>query len=244
MNPNDTEHQTMNAGADSAQESVNGAASEAASEADPVAVLEAEKADLKDKLLRLMADMENLRRRTEREVADARTYAVANFARDMLNVATTSAAPSRACRRMPAAPPRALQGPDRRHRPHRARPAQDPRAPWSQEARPAGQKFDPNVHQAMFEIPNAEVPNGTVLQVVQSGYVIGERVLRPHGRRFQGRPEGRQRRRLRGCGQFIGCFLRTNLRLNWVQHENGAFPPSLWGRAGRGVLRFLSSSPR
>ena len=44
---------------------------------------------------------------------------------------------------------------------------------------PQGQKFDPNVHQAMFEIPNAEVPNGTVLQVVQSGYVIGERVLRP-----------------------------------------------------------------
>jgi molecular chaperone GrpE len=44
---------------------------------------------------------------------------------------------------------------------------------------PQGQKFDPNVHQAMFEIPNADVPNGTVLQVVQSGYVIGERVLRP-----------------------------------------------------------------
>src|SRR4028119_735550 len=103
MNPNDTEHQTMNAGADSAQESVNGAASEAASEADPVAVLEAEKADLKDKLLRLMADMENLRRRTEREVADARTYAVANFARDMLNVAdnvrrTTETVPAAARR--------------------------------------------------------------------------------------------------------------------------------------------------
>jgi molecular chaperone GrpE len=44
---------------------------------------------------------------------------------------------------------------------------------------PQGQKFDPNLHQAMFEIPNAEVPNGTVLQVVQSGFVIGDRVLRP-----------------------------------------------------------------
>src|ERR671921_2237193 len=85
MNPNDTEHQTMNPQADSAPEALHEAAS--APEADPVAVLEAEKADLKDKLLRLMADMENLRRRTEREVADARTYAVANFARDMLNVA-------------------------------------------------------------------------------------------------------------------------------------------------------------
>ena len=44
---------------------------------------------------------------------------------------------------------------------------------------PAGQKFDPHFHQAMFEIPNAEVPNNTVVQVVQDGYTIGERVLRP-----------------------------------------------------------------
>ena len=44
---------------------------------------------------------------------------------------------------------------------------------------PEGQRFDPNFHQAMFEIPNADVPNGTVLQVVQAGYAIGERVLRP-----------------------------------------------------------------
>jgi len=42
-----------------------------------------------------------------------------------------------------------------------------------------GQKFDPNFHQAMFEIPNADVPNNTVLQVVQAGYTIGDRVLRP-----------------------------------------------------------------
>ncbi len=65
-------------------------ASEASPEtaaADPVAALEAEKAELKDKLLRTLADMENLRRRTEREVADARTYAVTSFARDMLTVA-------------------------------------------------------------------------------------------------------------------------------------------------------------
>ena len=52
-----------------------------------------------------------------------------------------------------------------------------------------GQKFDPHVHQAMFEVPNAEVPSGTVVQVVQSGYVIGDRVLRPPRRRRQGRPE-------------------------------------------------------
>src|SRR5215210_2188534 len=79
MNPNDTENQNAAPQAEPAND--------AAPEADPIAVIEAEKADLKDKLLRLMADMENLRRRTEREIADARTYAVANFARDMLNVA-------------------------------------------------------------------------------------------------------------------------------------------------------------
>ena len=44
---------------------------------------------------------------------------------------------------------------------------------------PQGHKFDPNMHQAMFEVPNDEVPNGTVIQVVQSGYAIGDRVLRP-----------------------------------------------------------------
>src|SRR3982751_3626296 len=67
--------------------SANDAPTQAAQEADQVAALEAEKMDLKDKLLRTFADMENLRRRTEREVADARAYAVTNFARDMLNVA-------------------------------------------------------------------------------------------------------------------------------------------------------------
>ena len=85
MNPNDTDNQNTTPQAEAANDAGNQAAF--APEADPIAVLEAEKADLKDKLLRLMADMENLRRRTEREVADARTYAVANFARDMLNVA-------------------------------------------------------------------------------------------------------------------------------------------------------------
>src|SRR6478752_2678851 len=79
MKPNDTEQQNA---------TQTEAAPEAADTAvDQVAALEAEKNELKDKFLRLMADMENLRRRTEREVADARAYAVTNFARDMLNVA-------------------------------------------------------------------------------------------------------------------------------------------------------------
>jgi molecular chaperone GrpE len=178
MNPNDTENQNAAPQAEPA----NDAAPEAASapEADPIAVLEAEKADLKDKMLRLMADMENLRRRTEREIADARTYAVANFARDMLNVADNvrraiESVPEEA-RSTAEGPFKALiEGIDLTERDL----LKNLERHGVKKLDPQGQKFDPNVHQAMFEIPNAEVPNGTVLQVVQSGYVIGERVLRP-----------------------------------------------------------------
>src|SRR5690606_38112120 len=74
-------------GADPAQDNIAPAAAEPATEADVIAALEAEKTELRDKLLRTLADMENLRRRTEREVADARSYGMAGFARDMLSVA-------------------------------------------------------------------------------------------------------------------------------------------------------------
>jgi molecular chaperone GrpE len=171
MNPNDTENQNAAPQAEPANDVAPEAAS--ASEADPIAVLEAEKADLKDKLLRLMADMENLRRRTEREIADARTYAVANFARDMLNVADNvrraiESVPEEARSTAEGAFKGLIEGIDLTERDL-----------LKTLERHGVKKFDPNVHQAMFEIPNPEVPNGTVLQVVQSGYVIGERVLRP-----------------------------------------------------------------
>jgi molecular chaperone GrpE len=178
MNPNDTENQNAAPQAEPA----NDAAPEAASapEADPIAVLEAEKADLKDKMLRLMADMENLRRRTEREIADARTYSVANFARDMLNVADNvrraiESVPEEARSTAEGAFRALIEGIDLTERDL----LKNLERHGVKKLDPQGQKFDPNVHQAMFEIPNAEVPNGTVLQVVQSGYVIGERVLRP-----------------------------------------------------------------
>ena len=178
MNPNDTENQNAAAQAEPANDVAPEAAS--APEADPMAVLEAEKADLKDKLLRLMADMENLRRRTEREVADARTYAVANFARDMLNVADNirraiESVPEEASSTAEGAFKGLIDGIDLTERDL----LKTLERHGVKKLDPQGQKFDPNVHQAMFEIPNAEVPNGTVLQVVQSGYVIGERVLRP-----------------------------------------------------------------
>jgi molecular chaperone GrpE len=149
-------------------------------EPDPIAVLEAEKTDLKEKLLRTLADMENLRRRTEREVADARTYAVTNFARDMLNVADNF---QRAVDSVPAEARAAdnpvlkalIEGVELTERDM----LKTLERYGVKRLDPEGQKFDPNVHQAMFEVPNPDVPSGTIVQVVQSGYVIGDRVLRP-----------------------------------------------------------------
>jgi molecular chaperone GrpE len=181
MKPNDTDTQNMaNGGAAPAQEPANDTAPAARTEPDPISVLEAEKTDLKDKLLRTLADMENLRRRTEREIADARAYAMTNFARDMLTVADNV---RRAIESVPAEARESAEGAFKdllggielterdllktleRH--------------GVRKLDPQGQKFDPNLHQAMFEVPNPDVPAGTVVQVVQSGYVIGERVLRP-----------------------------------------------------------------
>ena len=158
-------------------------ASNEKAEADILAVIEAlnvENASLKDKALRTMADMENLRRRTEKEVADARAYAVTAFARDMLSVADNA---RRGIESIPADALATADGPFKalvegvelierdllktleRH--------------GIKKLEPHGQKFDPNLHQAMFEVDDASVPSGTVTQVVQAGFVIGDRVLRP-----------------------------------------------------------------
>jgi molecular chaperone GrpE len=147
---------------------------------DPVEALTAENAELKDRMLRLAADMENLRNRTKREVSDAKTFAVANFARDMLGVSDNLR--------------RAVEAVSDEKRAHGSDEFKSllegveltEKSMLSTMERhgvkkldPEGQKFDPNFHQAMFEVPNPEVPNNTVVQVVQSGYQIGERVLRP-----------------------------------------------------------------
>lgn len=136
--------------------------------------------EFKDKLLRTLAEMENLRKRTEREVADARTYAVSGFARDVLAVADNM---------------------------HRALSAIDPELRTQADAKmkaliegvelterelmkvlekngvkkfsPEGEKFDPNRHEAMYEVPTQDLPAGHVAQVMQAGYMLGERVLRP-----------------------------------------------------------------
>ena len=155
------------------------AEAETPAEPDPVDVLRAENADLRDKYLRLAAEMDNLRRRTERDVKDAKSYSVAGFARDMLAVSDNLR------RALDAIPADALatdesvktlaEGVEMTERSMLAALERH----GVRKLEPIGEKFDPNFHQAMFEVPNPEVPNNTVVQVVQEGYVIGERVLRP-----------------------------------------------------------------
>ncbi|MGC1696103.1 MAG: nucleotide exchange factor GrpE [Pseudolabrys sp.] len=137
-------------------------------------------AEFKDKLLRTLADMENLRKRTDREIADARVYGVAGFARDVLAVADNMH--------------RALATID-----DELHAQSDPKLKAMidgvelterelhkvlekngvKKFSPEGEKFDPNVHQAMYEVPTSELPPGHVAQVIQAGYMLGDRVLRP-----------------------------------------------------------------
>lgn len=149
-------------------------------EADPVETLRAENAELRDRLLRSVADMENLRKRTEREIGDTRSYAIAGFARDML---TATDSLSRALMMLPheareaadATTKSLIEGIEMTEREMQRLLAKHGVKPIEAE----GQKFDPHKHQAMFEVPDPTRPEGTVVQVVQAGFAIGDRVLRP-----------------------------------------------------------------
>src|SRR5271170_5712361 len=165
----------------SAQET--GSAQAAPGGPDAFAVIEAlnaENGQLKDRVLRTLAEMENLRRRTEREVSDAKTYGVTGFARDMLTVVDNL---SRALEHLPAEA-RANADPSVQSMIEGVElTARDLEAALGRHGvkklDPKGQRFDPNFHQAIFEAPDETVPAGTVSQVVQSGWTIGDRVLRP-----------------------------------------------------------------
>ena len=139
-----------------------------------------EVADARDKMLRTLAEMENLRKRTQREVADARTYGIASFARDVLDIADNlqralDAVPVETREAADAGLKALIEGVELTERSLHNTLEKN----GVQKFDPLGQKFDPNVQQAMYEIPDASVAPGTVVQVVQSGYMIGERVLRP-----------------------------------------------------------------
>ena len=145
-----------------------------------VEALSRENAEYKDRLLRTLADMENLRRRTEREIADTRAYGISAFARDILAVADNmeralGALDADLREKADSGTKALLDGVELTERElmkvlekHGVK-----------RFEPLGEKFDPNLHQAMFELPDPSRPAGTVAQVVQPGYMIGERMLRP-----------------------------------------------------------------
>ena len=145
-----------------------------------IVTLREEAGALKERLIRMAADTENLRKRAEREKAEATLYAATNFARDLLSVADSL---SRALTSIPTdqrdsiddATRALLNGVEVTEREllnvfQRYKIAR---------VLPYGQKFDPNMHQAIFEVPTDQQPPGTVMQVLQAGFSIGDRCLRP-----------------------------------------------------------------
>ena len=149
-----------------------------ADEPDELEAVYAEVADLKDKLLRAMAETENIRRRSEREKAGSRKYAITDFARDMLAVADNlqralEAVTDDARDGNPELSQllegveitrKELQGHFGKH--------------GIKEIDPMGEKLDPNLHQAVVQLDDPEATQGTIIQVMQPGYVIHDRLLR------------------------------------------------------------------
>jgi molecular chaperone GrpE len=162
-----------------ADEAAAAATSEMVPAAQVTAALEAA-AEFKDKLLRTLAEMENLRKRTGREIADARVFSITGFARDVLAVADNmhralgtvgDAERDQADPKIKAL----IEGVELTERELMKVLEKYGVTKFS----PEGEKFDPNLHQAMYEIQNPGLPPGHVGQVMQAGYMLGDRVLRP-----------------------------------------------------------------
>ncbi|MGE0697530.1 MAG: nucleotide exchange factor GrpE [Hyphomicrobiaceae bacterium] len=144
-----------------------------------LARLRAEAGELKDRLLRAHAEMDNVRKRLEREKADASKFAISKFARDVVGIGDNvqraiDAVPHRLAEQDPALKSfvegvtmieRELLSVLGRH--------------GIKRLDPKGEPFNPHQHQAVVEVPSADMPAGTVTQVFQAGYLIEERVLRP-----------------------------------------------------------------
>ncbi len=145
-----------------------------------LARVEEEKQQATDRYMRLAAEMENLRKRTAKDVTDARHYSIAAFAREMLAVSDNlrralDAIPEETRGNADAGLKSLIDGVELTERAM----LQALEKHGVKKITPKGERFDPHFHQAMFEVEDAEKPAGTVLEVVQDGYVIGERMLRP-----------------------------------------------------------------
>jgi molecular chaperone GrpE len=152
---------------------------EAGQDSDPLTAMTAERDALKDQLLRALADTENMRRRSEREADTARKYGHTQFARDLVgaidNLARALASAPEDKSSLDESVQSLLTGIE---------------LSWTEiqsaiekhgvrQINPLGEKFDYNFHQAMFEVPTNDQPPGMVLEVVQHGYALHDRLLRP-----------------------------------------------------------------
>ena len=151
---------------------------EGASQETRTADLEAELAEYKDRLLRALAETENVRRRAQREREDASKYAIAAFAKDLLSAADNL---RRALESLPES-----EAKDKRTRSLLAGVAATERELLGVFERhgikridPKGDVFDHNFHQAIFETERPDQPSGSVVEVLQPGYVLHDRLLRP-----------------------------------------------------------------
>lgn len=180
MSDDDKPAQNDNQPENVAESATGEGAENAATPVDEIAELNRANAELNDRLLRLAAELENFRKRSEREIADARAYAITGFARDMLS------ATDAVSRALMTLPPEAretadgqlkalIEGIELTEREMQRLLGKHGVKPIEAD----GQKFDPHLHQAMFEVPDPSQPEGTVVQVVQTGFTIGDRVLRP-----------------------------------------------------------------
>ena len=148
--------------------------------AELVETLARESADYKDKHLRALAEMENMRKRTERQIADMRHYGIAAFANDVLAVADNmhralEAAGPELRNSTDAGVKSFIEGVELTERDL----LKSLEKHGVKKFDPLGERFDPNRHQAMYEVADPSLPAGTIAQVMQAGYTIGERVLRP-----------------------------------------------------------------
>ena len=146
---------------------------------DPLSAMIAERDKLKDQLLRALADTENMRRRSEREATNIRKYGHTPFARDLVGAIDNLA-------RVVGSAPENLEQADETLKSL----ITGIQLSWTElqsviekhgikRVEPLGEKFDYNLHQAMFEVPTNDQPSGMVLEVVQHGYVLHDRLLRP-----------------------------------------------------------------
>ena len=152
---------------------------ETGAQSDPLTAMTAERDALKDQLLRALAETENMRRRSEREAETARKYVHTQFARDLVgaidNLARALASAPEDKSSLDESVQSLLTGIE---------------LSWTEiqsaiekhgvrQINPVGEKFDYNFHQAMFEVPTNDQPPGMVLEVVQHGYALHDRLLRP-----------------------------------------------------------------